>query len=111
MLRSRMVAVVGVAIGLFAMPAHAETARFTEAAVGCPSETGLIAVYEAASKYHGDFTTVRAVIDHYDCEWIDKGVKLNLVSQNAVVSVVVMPHVFSKDGWYYVPTRSIKAEP
>ena len=111
MLRSRVAAVVGIAIGLFAMPAHAEMAEFIEAAIGCPSEAGMIAVYEAASKYPGDFKTLRAVVDHYDCEWIEKGVKLTLVSQNGLVSIVVRPHVFGKDVWYYVPTRSIKAEP
>jgi hypothetical protein len=108
---SRAVIAVGFAVGLFVTEAHAGRVEFTEAAIGCPSEDGLIAAYKAVSESSPDFKTVKAVVNHYDCEWIDKGVKLTLISENAIVSVVVRPHVFGKDVWYYVPTRSVKAAP
>jgi hypothetical protein len=106
-----MATAVGIAVGLFATAAQARMAEFTETAIGCPSEDGMLAVYQAANENSQDFKTVQAVVDHYECEWIEKGVKLTLISQNPLVSVVVRPHVFGKDVWYYVPTRSVRAEP
>src|SRR5208282_5321608 len=97
-----VIAAASLAVGLFVTAAQAKMAEFTETAIGCPSEDGMIAVYQAASQNRGDFDTIRAVVDHYECEWIEKGVKLTLVSQNPLVSVVVRPHVFGKDVWYYV---------
>jgi len=96
---------------LFATEAQAGKVEFVEAAIGCPSEGGMIEVYSTVSKHPGDFDTVQAVVVHYGCEWIGKGVKLTLVSQNLLISVVVRPHVFGKDAWYYVPTRSVRTEP
>lgn len=104
-------AVVGIALVMVADAAQAKMAEFVEAAVGCPSKDGLIAVYKAAGEPSPDFKTVQAIVEHYDCEWIEKGVKLTLISQDPLFSVVVRPHVLSKDVWYYVPSRSVTQRP
>lgn len=111
MFGSRLATAAGIAVVLFSTSAQAGRVEFIATAVGCPSEEGMIAAYKAAAENPSDFKTVQAVIEHYDCEWIEKGVKLTLVSQNALVSVVVRPHVFGKDAWYYVPTNSVSAIP
>jgi hypothetical protein len=108
---SRVATATGLVVGLFVTDAQAGRVEFIATAIGCPSEDGMIAVYKAAAENSPDFKTVQAVVDHYDCEWIEKGVKLTLVSQDALVSVVVRPHVFGKDVWYYVPTSSLRAVP
>ena len=99
-----------VALTLCAGSAHASKAKFTEAAIGCPSKDGVIEVYQAAGAKQ-DFNTVQAIVEHYNCQWFEKGVELTLISRDPMFSVVVMPHVFSKDVWMYVPTRSVEPIP
>jgi hypothetical protein len=103
-----------IAVGVFVVTAisaaQAAMAEFTEAAIGCPTKDTLIEVYKAAGE-KSNLNTVQAIVSHYDCEWIEKGVKLTLVSRDALFSVVVRPHVLSKDTWYYVPSRSVTPRP
>ena len=62
---------VGIIIMMRTSVAQAGMAEFIEAAIGCPSEDGLIAVYTAAEENNPpDFNTVQAVVEHYNCEWI-----------------------------------------
>jgi hypothetical protein len=103
----RMGTVASIALVVIASAAQAKRAQFIEAAIGCPSKEGLIAVYKAAGEPSSDFNTVQAIVEHYGCEWIEKGVELILISRDPVFAVVVRPHVISKDVWYYVPSRSV----
>jgi hypothetical protein len=86
------------------VPARAGKVMFSEDARGCPTADGLYEVYRVGDSYDA----VKSAVSHYDCEVLAKGVSLTLIRKGPLISIVVLPRVFSKDEWLYVRTIDLE---